>query len=516
MKINQLKAGVILSYISMILGSIVSILYTPIMLRLLGQSEYGLYNLVNSVVSYLGILSFGMGSAYIRYYSIYKVNSEENKIAKLNGMFMTVFSIIGIVSLIVGSILVFNTEKLFNATLTINEINKAKILMTILVINIAISFPMSIFDSYIVANQEYFFQKLLQVIKTIINPFLILPVLLMGFGSVGMVLMTTVLNVSISIANVIFCRKKLKIKFNFKKIEYFLLKEIAIFSSFIFINIIVDQINWNVDKFLLGMYKGTKAVAVYGVAAQLNSYYMSFASSISYVFIPRIHQIVASNDDNELTQLFTRVGRIQFMILILILSGLIFFGNEFINLWAGNQYKSAYNIVLLLTIPVTIPLIQNLGIEIQRAKNMHKFRSILYLIIAVANIMISIPLCKIYGEVGCAIGTAISLFIGNGIIMNIYYHKKIKLNIIYFWRKISDLIPAIVVPIVFGIFFMIKVDLNSIKNILLFGCIYVLVFCTSMWFIGMNKYEKNLILKPLTTVFCIMNLRDKRKNIKNI
>lgn len=86
MKINQLKAGAALSYLSMGLGYLVSIIYTPIMLRLLGQSEYGLYNLVASVVAYLGVLNFGFGSAYMRYYSRYKVQDDREKIATLNGM----------------------------------------------------------------------------------------------------------------------------------------------------------------------------------------------------------------------------------------------------------------------------------------------------------------------------------------------------------------------------------------------------------------------------------------------
>ena len=77
MKINQLKAGAALSYLSMLLGYIISILYTPLMLRLLGQSEYGLYNLVASTVSYLGLFSFGFGSAYMRYYSFYKVSNDK-------------------------------------------------------------------------------------------------------------------------------------------------------------------------------------------------------------------------------------------------------------------------------------------------------------------------------------------------------------------------------------------------------------------------------------------------------
>ena len=91
MKINQLKIGVILSYITMIAQNIIAIVYTPVMLHLLGQSEYGLYQLVYSVVSYLGLLSFGFGSAYVRFYSRFKVKKDKIGISRLNGMFMLVF-----------------------------------------------------------------------------------------------------------------------------------------------------------------------------------------------------------------------------------------------------------------------------------------------------------------------------------------------------------------------------------------------------------------------------------------
>ena len=140
-KVNQLKIGVILSYVSMIVQNIIAIVYTPIMLRLLGQSEYGLYQLVASVVSYLGLLSFGFGSAYVRFYSRFKVKDDQKGIARLNGMFMTVFFVIGLISLIAGSVLVFNVDTIFSESLTISELNTARALMILMVINLAISFP---------------------------------------------------------------------------------------------------------------------------------------------------------------------------------------------------------------------------------------------------------------------------------------------------------------------------------------------------------------------------------------
>ena len=499
-KINQLKAGAALSYITMILGYIISIIYTPVMLHLLGQSEYGLYNLVASVVSYLGLLSFGFGSVYIRYYSRYKVNGDQQNIAKLNGMFLIVFSVIGLIAVVAGTILVFDIDPILGEKLTVDELATAKVLMIIMVVNIALSFPASVFNSYVTANEKYIFQKILQMIKLVINPFIMLPVLLMGYKSVGMVVVTTSITIVAELVNIIYCFNKLKMKFDFSHFDLSLMKEMTVFSSYIFMNMIIDQINWNVDKFILGRYRGTVAVAVYGLAAQLNTYYLSLSTAISSVFIPRVNRLVAANDDNEnLTHLFTRIGRIQFIILFLICSGLIFFGQPFIHMWAGSEYRQAYPIALLLIIPVTIPSIQNLGVEIQKAKNMHQFRSWVYLFIAIGNIIISIPLTKAYGGVGAACGTAIALLIGNGILMNWHYHSRVGLNMKFFWGQIMRFIPALLPPIIVGIVIVRFVNLYNIVSFLICGLSYILVYCISMWFLGMNQYEKNLIGKPIMT-----------------
>ena len=201
MRNNQLKIGVILSYITMFAQNIIGILYTPIMLRLLGKSEYGLYQLVYSVVSYLGLLSFGFGSAYVRFYSRYKVKNDEDGIARLNGMFFTIFLIIALITILAGSILVFNVELIFKQGLTPSEISTARILMILMVFNLAVTFPSSVFDSYVTAHECYFFQRVVSLLQTVLNPFLTLPLLLMGYKSISLVVVTTILTVSKFIIN---------------------------------------------------------------------------------------------------------------------------------------------------------------------------------------------------------------------------------------------------------------------------------------------------------------------------
>lgn len=501
MKVNQLKSGVILSYLSQAIHIISGIVYTPIMLRLLGRSEYGLYQLVSSVIAYLGLLSLGFNGGYIRFYSRFKADNDEEGIARLNGMFFIIFIVIAAICAVCGSFMAIRADLIFGNGLTASELEKARTLMAIMVFNLTLTFTETVFVVHITAKEQFFFQRILNVLRSLLNPFLTLPLLIMGYGSLGMVVVSTVLNIMVYVLNVTFCRKKLKIKFTFKGFDYKLLKEMWIFTFFIFLNTIINEINWHVDKFLLGRMLGTIAVAVYGVAASLNSMYMTFLSAIAGVFAPRINRLVAeNNDDKELTHLFTRIGRIQLIIIGLIISGYIIYGKEFINVWAGQEYEQAYYVGLFLMVPLVVPLIQNLGLEIQRAKNKHKVRSVVYFFIAIVNIFVSIVLINIFGVTGAAIGTAISIVSGNCIFMNIYYHKALGLDMIYFWKEILKLVPAISIPVVLGLTIKMFVGCNGLAVLVINIVLYCLMYVLSQWFIGMNEYEKETFGKPIKKI----------------
>ena len=501
MQVNQRKAGVILSYAGQMAKIIVSVIYTPVMLRLLGQSEYGLYQLVYSVVSYLGLLSLGFGSSYMRFYSRYKAQKDEDGVSRLNGMFLVIFMSISLVCILCGGVMLNNIRAIFGKGLTDSEYATARVLMALLVVNLALTFPNSVFSCVITAHEKFLFQKLLILLQNICNPLLALPLLIMGYGSIGMVLATTVLTLLVLGLNIYYCFHHLHVQFCFRGFQLGLLKEMWIFTFFIFMNQIIDQINWSVDKFLLGRFAGTTAVAVYGVGGQVNSMYVEFSSAVSNVFVPRVNRIVAESDDNaELTRLFTKVGRIQFMILGLVLSGFIFFGKPFIKVWAGAEYAESYNVALLLIAPVTIPLIQNLGIEIQRAKNMHKARALVYLAIAIANVFISIPLIKVNGPIGAALGTAISLVAGNVVFMNWYYHARMGMNMFYFWKKIMRLIPALIVPCITGFAIMKFGNITKYVQLGAFILIYTAIYGLSMYFLGMDRAEKELVIAPIKKI----------------
>ena len=188
-----------------------------------------------------------------------------------------------------------------------------------------------------------------------------------------------------------------------------------------------------------------------------------------------------------------KIGRLQYIVIGYILVMFFLVGKEFIYLWAGENYLSAYLMVLILMIGLLIALVQNAGIAILQAMNLNRYRMTAYTIVAVINIFTSVILAKMYGGLGCAISTAVALFISTGLIMNRYYHKRIGIDIPLFWKNIIHMMPSAFILIVLVELFQMNISLEySWLYFVIKVIIYTLIYMILMYFISMNGYEKNL------------------------
>ncbi|MCM0384530.1 oligosaccharide flippase family protein [Bacteroides fragilis] len=502
MAVNQLKAGAILNYVILCLNALVGIAYTPYMLRMLGQNEYGLYSLAASLIAYLSMLDLGFGNAVIRYTAKFRAEGKMNEQYSMFGMFTVLYSVIGIMALGVGLLLYFNVSNIFGKTLTAVEIEESRTIILLMVLNLAVTFPLSIYGAIITAYEDFIFLRIVQIFRICINTIVMIYLLSIGYKAIAMVVVVTICNIIVLLLNVFYCKYRIKIKIVFGKINRSFLKEVAIYSFWIFLNVIMDRIYWNTGQFVLGALVGTLAVAVFSVAIQLQGMYMMFSTAISGVFLPKVMAMVAkSNNEKEISDLFLRTGRIQYTILAFILSGFVVFGRQFISFWAGESYADAYYIALLFFVPLTVPLIQNIGITILQARNQMKFRSMIYIIIALGSFVLQIPLTKYFGGIGCASAISGALIVGQILIMNIYYQRKQGIDIKRFWIEISkmSMIPIIIcsVSIIILRFFPIETLSQFVIGIMIFSVVYIPLFCK----FGMNRNERKLMLSPLMKLF---------------
>lgn len=502
-----MRLSVVISYIQMALAIVLSVLFTPYALGTLGENEYGLLQTANSTVAMLSVLMLGFNSSYIRYYARYKQAGDQQAIYKLNGLFLMLFCVLGSLVLACGLFLAGNLELVFDDGLTAQEYATGRILLIITTITLALSFPRVVFSNMISAHEKYFFLKSVAMVESVGGPLLNFAVLYAGYRSVALTVTALTVTTIVFLFYMVYALRVLKQKFIFRNFEKGLLSSLFKFTGFIAINLIVDQVNNQVDKVLLARFCGTAVVTVYAVGINFSNYYTQFSTAISGIFTPRVHHMVISTEHNPLEQrkvltaFFTKVGRMQFLLLALISSGFVLFGQQFLNLWVGPGYKESYYVALACMLPGTIPLIQNVGIEIQRAENRHHYRSVIYGIIAAFNVAVSIYLCQIWGAAGAALGTGAACILGHGLIMNLVYHKRININILAFWRSILGQMLGMVPAFAVGVLIVKWIAIDSWLKLFLFVAVYMASYFISVLLFALNAEEKTIVRNLVKKIY---------------
>lgn len=504
---NQRKIGVVLSYASMLINIVVGLITVPLMTHFMGTSEYGLYELMGSLIAYMSVMDFGLSSTITRYYSQAIARKDEKgkqNILALSGM---IYMGIAVLTVIVGIVIYHCLDPLYSHSLTAQELMSCKRIFIVLIVNMTVTIPANLFIAVLTSQERFIFLRGVTMFSQALQPVGYVIALCFVPTAFAICVVQTAFNFAVVALNGFHCVHNVKMKIHLYSFDKPLVKDMLRFAFFIFLNTVIDQLYWKTDIIILGAVIGTGATGIYGIASRINTMYTNFSATVNSVFLPQISKVVATSDDmRPVNAIFKKVGRIQFLVMSLILSGFICYGRQFLWLWAGEKYTAAqkteaYYICLVVMIPLIIPLIQNIGITIIQAMNKHAFRSIVYIIIALANVVASIPLAKQFGGLGCAIATSASMIVGNIIIINIYYAKKIHLDIGGFFKEIAKLLPVMLVMIALGLGSNV---LLSGGGWLLLGAkiiVYAALFFGMSWLFSMNAYEKQLIMGPVNRIF---------------
>lgn len=488
---NQLKIGALLNYVIIALNVVTGILYTPYMLRCLGQNEYGIYTLVASVITYLTLLDFGLSGSVTKFIAESRATKGKEEEWSLYGMFLLIYIIIGCIVALGGTILYLNIDAMFDRTMSADELYQAKIMMIIMVLNMVFFFPLSVFSAIISAYERFIFARVTSIIKIVLLTVALVLVLIVGFKAIALVLVQSVFSTGFLILNVVYCFRNLKIKIRFKNFNIQLLKNIMSFSLWNFLGAMVDRVYWSTGQFVLGIMSGPVSVAIYSLSISLMGMYMSLSTSVSSVLLPRLTTLaVKKENDKEISDIFIRMSRLQFVIMSIVLSGFVTFGMSFIKLWAGADYADTYYCSIIFFVALLCPLIQNVGITILVARGQLQFRTLCYIGIALICLLCQIFLSHQWGAVGCASAVGVSLFAGQWIVMNVYYYKAQHLDIPSFWRQIGRMS---IVPLIFstvGYLAVSWIQIDTWMQLVSGIFMYIILYVPTFWYFSMGEYEK--------------------------
>ncbi|WP_157807542.1 lipopolysaccharide biosynthesis protein [Geobacillus sp. Manikaran-105] len=494
MSAREVKIGILSSYGIFIADILAALIFTPFLINSLGQSEYGVYALIGSVVGSLMVLDFGFGSAIIRYVAQYRAENRKDKEQNLIATCLLLYGIIALIALGIGLVLLFFIDDIFGSKLSDSELSIAHSMFIISVFSVSISFLLGVFNAYIQGYEKFIVINSITLIRLIVRISVLTILLSLGFKSIMVVIVDALLNLATGILYILFTRVRLGLRVKLSKFDIRLLKEISNYSFFIFISSITDILFWRSGSFVLGATVGAKAVAVYTVGITLVSYFQYISGVINEKLFPAItRMVVRGSDGNHLTSFCAKIGRIQFILLSGILLGFQLFGDDFVYLWIGSNYLLSWWIGLILMTVMIVQAIQYPCVMILRAKKKDGLRTVLQLIIIAVGVFLGNILIKWYSVIGMTLGLGIAVALLNLILISMHYRKMFDFKPLTFLKQIVKLLPSIGVAYIFGRLLEF-IPVGDSWGIFILKCaIFTGFYAISVWYLGANEFEKSLV-----------------------
>ena len=504
MEVNQRRAGAILSYVALIVNAITTFIYTPLILSFLTTSEYGVYQLIGSIIAYLGVMDMGLSTTLSRFYVEATIKEDKSYLENLLAMTAVIYSVLTALSCILCIAFDLLLPTIFGSSFSSSELELAHQMMLLVFANCLVVLPGNYFLAIINANERFVFARSLRIARYLLQFIGVIAVLELGAGAIGVLAIQVLLNFAADVAYIFYCRGKIGVRAKLHHWDKKLLIHIFSFSGYILLNIIFDQIFWKTGQVVLGAVVNAAAVGVYGIATQIiTSGYMQVSTGVTSVFLPRLTAMSAKTDDmREINDLFNRIGHIQALLVWGICAAFAVIGQEFVYVWLGQDYGDAFWATIIIMLGLNFALVQNLGISVLQAKDKQGFRAAVYTIIALLDLVVSIPVSATYGVIGCAITAAVFLFIGTGPVMNWYYWKRIGIDIPKFWKEVAPVLGlAIITAILTALLFKFVVIGPSYVSILIKCLFFIAVYFILGWAWFFTDYEKDIIRGIAKKVF---------------
>lgn len=499
------KLAIAISYINLLVGMVVNIYITPMLIATLGDVDYSLYKVMHSLAGPLTMFHLGVSTVVTRSIVKNKDSCGGNIREKRNTMALSLLAS-GVMSLLVivaGACLYMAIPVMYGETYSEASICLGQKLFVMFVAASVLHMLTDAFSGCVVGHERYVVSSAIPLVKNLGKCILLIVLLKSGMGVLFVVAVDLFLAVGTFLFTLIYAVFGLH---EIPKLYYFDKKQLSKIVSFglaILLQAFVNQVNNNMDTMILGAFIDEKAViTMYSSALAIYAIYNSLVSVVTHYFLPKATELTLKNaTGKEMTDFVIKPGRFQAMIALACILGFALFGQNFIRIWIGERYLDAYGVILTLMIPVTIPLVENAAISILDATMKRMYRSVVLVIMAILNLLVSVILVRSVGFWGAAIGTAVSLLLGHGVLMNLYYMKVFHIEVFRMFKQIFEgiLIAGLLAALVCLPLAILLPD-TVLWFVLKCGS-FVLIYAVFLLAFGLNRSEKAM-LRALVRKMC--------------
>lgn len=491
---HKIKMGAVASYFQIAVNLLFVMLFTPFLVKRLGSSDYAIYTLLYTFLSYF-VMDFGIGSSLAKFITDCKYNHEtEWNEQQLLGICFKIFIVLSLVlCIILGT--AYNWLDSFFTGLTIEEIGRLKGAYIVAVVYVVIGFAATPIESIYTANECFAPLKIFKIFQKVLFAALACGAILLGKGLIEVIAANTISGLLTIVLETLFLKRKRiwDIEWDYWNLK--MIKEMLGFSIWMAIVTFAQRFIIPIAPTILGRFSNSAEISLFSLASTLEGYVFTFAAALNGLFLPNVSRLVNQKKYTELDELQIKLSRIQTIIVSFIIGGFIVFGHEFLALWVGEQYQKVYYIFLLISLSDIFYLSQEIASNVLIVLNKIHYRAIVYVVSATVNVILSSFLATKSGAMGVAIGISICLWSFNIITMMVVCHKETPLAMNLLIKNCYlNILPLIGVYTTVWIFVNKFVPGNSWLVLIFKIIVYSAGLGTLLWMLVFTPAEKKNIL----------------------
>ena len=502
---DQRAKGLLLSYVNAALNMLTSFLLTPLLISAFSDETYSLYKVMQSFAGSLMMFNLGLstvvGRAAARHESLKTPESLQEKDSTF-ALALAVSLMMCAVVMLLGFAMTKILPFLFGDTFSPALLETAKPLILIFAASTAVHILCNTLQGCAQGRGRFVFLQLSNSGHHLFRFFLMLALIRQHRSIAGMAMADLCAYLLMLAGYVLYCHFSLKVRLRPGPVSGETARKIATFSAAMLLQAIITQVNTNLDLIILGAAADARVITMYSSALTIYGAYNSVVLMTSGLYFPSAAQLTAKEASPEaLTDFTITPARIQAICALGIWGGFALLGGDFVRLWIGAEYTAAHPLALVLMLVSTIPLLQNACLTILDAKLQRMVRSLILIVVAAVNALLSLLLIKPLGYWGTALGTVISMLLGHVVLMNLYYVKSFHLDVRRMFREtLSGTLPAALLTCLVCLPLSLTPTGSAAMLVVKCGA-FLVIYAGALWKFGLHPEEKEYLTALTEGIF---------------
>lgn len=477
----------------------VTFIMAPIYLRLMGHYDYGLREIVFSLLGYMGLLSLGMQPTISRFISASHAVKDRESVREIYATGLSFMCLVGVAI----SLMVLAGAYLFADSMgqTNGDGSKYQLFLFLVAVQVLFSFPMNVTQSFLEGIQRFVFKNVVNMGCTIF-----IAVVCFNYMTEdnGLVLLASLTAATVVLRLLIYTAVLAMPEIghglpDFRRFSWSRLKEMLVFGSKAFVQGLSTKANKSADQLVIGGILGPAMVPVLTIPRTLIDYVNRITMTFTQVFMPVFSDMAAKDQGGRLKDLYLVSSKYTVAVVMAMSIGASVIGQPFIELWMPGQFDPATvnSIVFIMGAYMVIHRLNPFAGHFLTAINKHGFLAKVSPIGATVNVIASIILVYKIGVVGAALGTLIPVFVLSPLVLA-FTCKHLGVSFGTYVRQsiLPGLIPVLFMTAVV-VWLRLSWGLDSYTRLLICVLAGGLTFVLTFFLFSCPPTERNKLLKHL-------------------